>query len=103
MQQQHCTSLNIKCQHIDRMHHTNGPSPPSRLTDAEIKCIQQTVGTFLFYGCTVNLTMLTALSMLATAQIQGTKETQKVTRQLVLDYAATHPDATLRFHTSHME
>jgi Reverse transcriptase (RNA-dependent DNA polymerase) len=63
--------------------------------------LQQIIGTFLFYGRAVDNTMLVALGTLAAAQTQGTEKTMDATKQL-LNYAATHPDAAVRFHKSDM-
>jgi hypothetical protein len=41
------------------------------------------------------------LNDIATEQTKATEKTQAVTNQL-LDYLATHPDATIRYHTSDM-
>jgi hypothetical protein len=38
-----------------------------RLLPAEKKFIQEVIGVFLYYGCTVDSTMLTALSAIASA------------------------------------
>ena len=45
--------------------------------------------------------MLVALGTIASAQTQGTTKTMDATIQL-LDYAAPHPDAAIRFHASDM-
>jgi hypothetical protein len=45
--------------------------------------------------------MLVALGTLAAAQSQGTEKTMEATVQL-LNYAATHPDAAIRFYKSDM-
>jgi hypothetical protein len=45
--------------------------------------------------------MLVALGSLAAAQTQGTEKTMDAAIQL-LNYAATHPDAAVRFHASDM-
>jgi hypothetical protein len=42
-----------------------------------------------------------ALSTIASEQMKGTQKTMAKTVQL-LDYLATHPDATVRFHASDM-
>jgi hypothetical protein len=65
-----------------------------------ITLLQQTIGTFLYYA-TVDNTMLVALGTLAAAQTKGTEHTMDVTVQL-LNYAATNPDAAVRFHRSDM-
>jgi hypothetical protein len=51
------------------------------------------IGVFLYYGRAVNSTMLTALSVIASAQAEPTEETMTHCKQF-LDYAATHPDAS---------
>ena len=46
-----------------------------RLFPAEKKFIQQVIGVFLYYGCAVDSTMLTALSAITSAQAKPTEET----------------------------
>jgi hypothetical protein len=46
-------------------------------------------------------TVLSPLNDIATEKIKATEKTQAVTNQL-LDYLATHPDATIRYHASDM-
>jgi hypothetical protein len=74
-------------------------SPP--LSDADIKHIQLIIGSILYYARTVDLTVLMALSTIASQQSKGTQHTMDKTKQL-LNYLATHPDATVRFHASDM-
>ncbi|MGL5936068.1 MAG: reverse transcriptase domain-containing protein, partial [Cetobacterium sp.] len=74
-------------------------STPFGKTD--IKRLQEVIGTFLFYGRAVDNTMLTALGTLASAQSAGTERTMDALTQL-LDYAATHPNAKVRYHASDM-
>ena len=45
--------------------------------------------------------MLTALGSIATQQAKPTEATKKACHKL-LDYAATHPNATVRYHKSDM-
>jgi hypothetical protein len=71
------------------------------LDKAGIKRLQEVIGTFLYSARAVDTTMLVALGTLAAAQTKGTEHTMKALVQL-LDYAATHPDATIRFHKSDM-
>jgi hypothetical protein len=66
-----------------------------------IKRLQEVIGTFLYSGRAVDNTMLVALGTLAAAQTKGTEKTMEALVQL-LDYAATHPDAAIRFHKSDM-
>ena len=71
------------------------------LTEKEIKRVQDIVGTLLYYGRTVDPTLLVALSAIASSQAHGTKALQTACHQL-LDYVATHPNAGIRFHASDM-
>ena len=63
--------------------------------------LQEIVGTLLYYARAVDSTMLVALGTLASAQTKGTEATATAVTQL-LNYCATHPDATLRYHSSAM-
>ena len=73
----------------------------ARLPKHEIKRIQQIIGTFLFYGRAVDPTLLTALSELSSAQATATDATKRACNQF-LDYCATHPTSTIRYHVSDM-
>ena len=70
------------------------------LTPPEVKRIQEIVGTFLWYARGVDSTMLTPLSALASSPHQ--ESTLDAVCQF-LDYAASHPNATLRFRKSDMQ
>ena len=48
----------------------------ARLPKNDIKRLQQIVGTFLFYSCVVDPTMLTSLSSIGTEQTEGTETTK---------------------------
>ena len=67
----------------------------------EIKRLQQIIGTFLFYSHAINPTLLTALSELSSAQATATDAT-KCACQEFLDYCASHPDGSIRYHASDM-
>ena len=73
----------------------------ARLTPQAIKHLQKIVGTFLFYSRAIDPTMLTALSIIATEQTQGTQTTKEKTEHF-LTYAATHPNTTIKFYKSNM-
>jgi hypothetical protein len=73
----------------------------NQLASTDIRRIQQIVGTLLYYAHAVNVTLLVALNSLAAEQSKGTKNTAKAIVQ-VLNYCATHPDATLRYHARGM-
>jgi hypothetical protein len=74
-------------------------SPP--LTTDQIKRIQKIVGTLLYYGQAVDSTLLTALSAIAARQSNGTQAVAEACHQL-LDYVATHPNASIRYHACDM-
>ena len=81
------------------MTHPTDDSP--KLSPQAIKHLQQIVGSFLFYSRAVNPTMLTALSIIATEQTQGTHTTKEKAEHF-LTYAALHPNATIKFYKSDM-
>ena len=80
---------------------TKPPDHSAKLSPQAIKHLQQIVGTFLFYSRAVDPTMLTALSIIATEQTQGT-HTTKAKAEHFLTYAASHPNATIKFYKSDM-
>jgi hypothetical protein len=55
----------------------------------------------LYYARAVDPTVLMSLNDIATEQTKATEKTQAATNQL-LDYLATHPDATIRYYASHL-
>jgi hypothetical protein len=72
-----------------------------KLSPAEIKDIQRIVGSILYYARAVDITVLMALSSIAIAQTKGTTSTMEKAKQ-ILDYLATHPDATIHYCASDM-
>ncbi len=72
-----------------------------KLTDKEIKQVQKIVGSILYYAIAVDMTVLMALSSIASEQTKGTERTLEKAYQ-VLDYLASHPDAVVRFRASDM-
>jgi hypothetical protein len=72
-----------------------------KLNKANKKRIQQIVGSFLYYACAVNSTILIALSAIANQQALPTEDTRNHVNQF-LDYMATHPDAKIQYRTSNM-
>jgi hypothetical protein len=73
----------------------------SLLPQSTITRIQEITGTLLFYACTIDCTMLVALGTITSNQSKGTKATAQALTQL-LNYTATHPDATVRYTVSDM-
>jgi hypothetical protein len=63
--------------------------------------LQEIIGVLLYYGRAIDNTILVALGSLAATQTKGTLATSKAAIHL-LNYAASHPNATVRFHASEM-
>jgi hypothetical protein len=78
---------------------TKDETPP--LTAKQCLTIQKVTGSVLYYTRAVDPTVLMPLNDIATEQTKMTEKTQAATNQL-LDYLATHPDATIRYHASDM-
>jgi hypothetical protein len=78
---------------------TKDETPP--LTSKQCLIIQKVTGTVLCYAQAVDPTVLMPLNNIATEQIKATEKTQAATSQL-LDYLATHPDTTIRYHALDM-
>jgi hypothetical protein len=78
---------------------TKDETPP--LTAKQCLTIQKVTGSVLYYARAVDPTVLLPLNDIETEQTKATDKTQAATNQM-LDYSATHPDATLRYHASDM-
>jgi hypothetical protein len=77
------------------------PDTSPKLSPEQIKHIQQIVGTLLYYSRAVDPTLAAALSTIALQQANGTQSVLDACKQL-LDYAATHPNASIRYCASDM-
>ena len=62
---------------------------------------QQMVGSLLYYARAIDGTMLPALNTIDSEQAKPTKQTEQKYYRL-LDYAATYPNASIRYHASDM-
>jgi len=80
---------------------TEPPDESAKLDAAGINEIQQVIGTMLYYGRAVDPTVLAAIGTIGAEQSQATASTAKDVVKL-LNYLATHPDATIRCHASGM-
>jgi hypothetical protein len=78
---------------------TQDETPP--LTAKQCLNIHKVAGSVLHYERAVDPTVTMPLNDIATEQTKDTEKTQAATDQL-LDYVATHPDATIRYHASDM-
>ena len=66
-----------------------------------IKYVQQVVGSLLYYARALDGTMLPALNTIGSEQAKPTESTKNKCKKL-LDYAATYPNAYIRYHASDM-
>jgi hypothetical protein len=73
----------------------------SPLTAKQCLTIQEVTGSVLYYARVVEPTVLMPLNDIAMEKTKATEKTQAATNQL-LDYLATHPDSTIRYHASDM-
>ena len=67
----------------------------------DTKRVQEVLGIFLYYARAVDATMLVAIGEIATQQAKGTQATMQAITQL-LNYCATHPNASIRYVASDM-
>jgi hypothetical protein len=72
-----------------------------QLTAQQCLTIQKVTGSVLYYARAVDPTVLMTLNDIATKQTKATEKTQAAKNQM-LDYLATRPDATIRYHASDM-
>jgi hypothetical protein len=80
-------------------HATKDETPP--LIAQQCLTIQKVTGSILYYARAVDPTVPMPLNDIATEQTKANEKTQAATNQM-LDYLATHPDATIRHHSSDM-
>jgi hypothetical protein len=78
---------------------TQDDTPP--ITEKQCLNIQKVTGSVLYYTRALDPTVLMPLNDISTEQTKATEKNQAATNQL-LDYLATHPDATIRYHASDM-
>jgi hypothetical protein len=71
------------------------------LTAKQCLTIQKVTASVLYYARAVDPTVLMPLNDIATEQTKATEKTQAATNPL-LDYLATHPDVTIRYHACDM-
>jgi hypothetical protein len=98
---EHSPHRYIEPQYGAPIQYTDPVDTSQPLTPTEIKKLMEVIGTFLYYARAVDNTMLVALSTLAAAQTKGTAQTAEACTKL-LNYAATHPNAVVRYKASDM-
>ena len=80
---------------------TKPPDTTAPLALSEVKRIQKSFGTLLYYVRSGDATMLVALGTIAAQQSIAIQTTSKCVNHL-LDYCHTHSGAKLRYHASEM-
>ncbi len=99
--QQHCPYASQPKQYGSKAQQPLPQDTSPLLSKDDIKQEQCAIGNILYYTRAFNLTVLMALSTIASKQANGTENTMLKTKQ-ILDYLATHPAATVQFHASDM-
>ena len=72
------------------------------LEGKDITMVQSIVGALLYYARAIDNTILTALNDISSMQASPTENTRNKCRRL-LDYVATYPNVSLRYHASDMQ
>jgi hypothetical protein len=98
---QHQPYPHVKPNNGVKVQYTEDTETLALLPKEDMKFIQEVISTFLYHAQCVNSTMLAALGSIAAQQANPTKNTMKKVRQF-LDYASTHSDAIIMYHTSDM-
>ena len=105
----HKNHPNIKHNHINgllqptakNVQYSHEPTPSPFLSTKDTTCIQHILGILLYYARAVDPTMLPYVNDIASQQAKPTAATTNHLCQL-LDYAASNPNATIRFRASGM-
>ena len=84
-----------------KIQYTEATDETAPLPPDGTKRVQEIVGVLLYYARAIDCTMLVALNDIATTQSSPTERTLQACTKL-LNYAATHPDATIRYVKSDM-
>ena len=77
------------------------PDDSDILDKKSTKIIQYIVGNMLYYDRSVDPTMLRAINETSQFQSKPTRDTEEIARML-LEYAATYPNATIHYKSSDM-
>jgi hypothetical protein len=80
---------------------TDEPDTSPLLGPTDIKHLQQVIGVLLYYARMLDNTLLTTLNTLGAQQSKGTQATMDAL-VIALNYAATHPEAEVKFTASDM-
>jgi hypothetical protein len=94
------THLSLKKMDQKR-NHPSPPIPPLNSTRRASNAFNRSLVAFFYYARAVDMTVLTALSMIAIEQTKTTEMTMNRRMQL-LDYLASNQEAKVRLHASDM-
>jgi len=83
------------------MQYATEPDNSPTLDAADSKRMQEIIGILLYYARAVDSMLLTALGTLATQQAKSTHSTMEAITK-ILNYCATHSDATIHYTASDM-
>ena len=96
---QHAPHKWDKPQYGQTTQYTKPVDTTPKLDTEGIKHIQKFIGALLYYACAIDSTMLMAINAISSAQVTGTTVTADA-GTWILDYAATNPNATIRYKAS---
>ena len=83
-------------------HLVNPTDNSTLLPPSDKKYVQSVVDALLYYARTLDHTLLLVLNNIAMAQAKPTEKTKEKCKKL-LDYVATYPNVTLRYHASNIQ
>jgi hypothetical protein len=98
---QHSPHAWMKPQYGAKIQYSTPTDESAALPASDRQRLQEIIGTLLYYGRAIDSSLLVALGTLSAAQTKGTHATALACTQL-LNYCATHPNTTIRFHASDM-
>ena len=90
----HQTYKYTPTQYVTKFQHIVEPDTSDPPTKNKIKDVQDVVGTLLYYGKSVDPTIVTALRGIASRQYKGT-EAVLIACHKFIDYVATYPNAAI--------
>ena len=83
-----------------RQYATSPDTSPSN-SPKDTQYIESVTGSFLYYGQSLDNTILLVLNKIVSEQSRPTESTRNKAQQL-MDYATTYPDTYIRSHASNM-
>ena len=98
---EHAPHKSVLPQYGAPIQYATAPDTSPKLDKAGIKNVQAIVGVFLYYARAIDNTMMVALNDIAASQAQATEHTAEACTKL-LNYAASHPDAEIKYNRSNM-